>query len=285
MRSYEMHDINDFIGKKYGHLTVIGKAPEKHKYSNSFLFRCDCGKVIEQQPARVISGHKQSCGNCKFSGITVKPTFNVDDYIGRKQNMLTVVGVADKKPGDKRWKIKCLCDCGEYTEITTDQFNRGVVKSCGCLRNRKGLRSDRRSKHPLYGIWNQMILRCTNPKSKYYDRYGGRGIAVCDEWHDFWNFVKWSDSVGGRPEGYEIDRIDNDGDYCPENCRWATRKQQNSNKSNNVVIEYNGKLQTLMEWSKETGISWQALQHRYHRGWSVERMLTTPVKVQNHAEV
>lgn len=284
MQTYNQRDISDYIGKKYGHLTVIGEAPKRHKYSNSFLFRCDCGEIIEEQPTRVVTGHKSSCGKCNLKGKWFAPKFNPDDYIGRKVHMLTAIGVADKKPEDKRWKLVCKCECGGTIEITPDQFNRGVVKSCGCLRCRDGSKADGKSKHPLYGIWNQIMLRCYNPNSSHYDRYGGRGISVCEEWHDFWMFVKWSDSVGGKPEKGEIDRIDNDGNYCPENCRWATRTQQNSNKSNNVVIEYNGKAQTLMEWSKETGITWQALNHRYHRGWSVERMLTTPVQVHKRAE-
>lgn len=278
MQTYSMRNIDDYIGKKYGHLVVIGKAPKRHKYSNSFLFQCDCGNVIEEQPTRVISGHKSSCGSCEYAGKTGKPTFDPNDYIGRKSHMLTVISVADKKPGDKRWKLKCACDCGGFTELMPDQFNRGVVKSCGCLRSRSKNKIDGKSKHPLYGIWNQMILRCYNPNSTHYDRYGGRGITVCDEWHEFWNFVKWSDSIGGRPDGTWIERIDNDGNYCPENCTWATKEQQSLNKSTNVVLEYNGKSQTMTEWCKETGISWQAMQHRYHRGWSVERMLTTPVQ-------
>lgn len=285
MPTYTMRRIEDYIGKRYGYLTVIGKAPEKHRYSNSFLFQCDCGNIIEEKPGRVISGHKQSCGQCEYAGTTGKPTFNPDNYIGKKIHMLTVVGVSDKKPEDKRWKLRCKCECGGITEITPDQFNRGVVKSCGCLRCRDGSKTDGKSNHPLYGIWNQMMLRCYNSKSRHYDRYGGRGISVCEEWHDFWNFVKWSDSVGGRPKGYEIDRIDNDGNYCPENCRWATRKRQNLNKSSNVVIEYGGKSQTLAEWCIETGISRSAMNHRYRRGWSVERMLTTPVqKKRNYVE-
>ena len=279
MQSYSMRKIEDYIGKRYGHLTVIGEAPKTHKYSNSFLFQCDCGNVIAEQPTRVMSGHKSSCGKCEYAGKTGIPTFNPDHYIGRKNNMLTVIGVADKKPTEKRWKLKCLCDCGNYTEIYPDQFNRGAVKSCGCLRRRGTRTVDSRSKHPLYGIWNQMMGRCYRKSDKHYHLYGGRGIKVCEEWHDFWNFAKWSDSIGGRPDNEEIDRIDNDGDYCPENCRWATRKQQNSNKSNNIVIEYNGKKQTLAEWSEETGIRWGVLNHRYHRGWSAERMLTTPVQI------
>lgn len=128
-----------------------------------------------------------------------------------------------------------------------------------------------------------MMRRCYYEKTDAYYRYGGRGIYVCDEWHDFLNFAKWSDSVGGRPNGYTLDRINNDGPYSPENCRWATMHDQCRNKSDNVIIEYNGKSQALVDWADEIGIKKSALQHRYKRGWPIERMMTEPLhEKQNH---
>lgn len=281
--SYKKHDISEFMGKRFGHLTVTGKAEADCAYSNTFIFRCDCGAIIQEQPARVISGHKSSCGKCEYSNLNKSPRVNIDDYIGKKSGKLTVVGLADKKPTEHNWRLRCLCECGNYIDVLPYHFRKGIVKTCGCSKRIGTRLEDGRSLHPLYGIWSQMMRRCYNQKSRHYSRYGGRGISVCEEWHDFWNFAKWSDSVGGRPKGYEIDRIDNDGNYCPENCRWATRRQQNLNKSSNIFIEYNGRRQTLFEWSIETGISWAALNHRYHRGWSIERMLTTPMQKRENA--
>lgn len=193
-----------------------------------------------------------------------------------RSEKLTVIGVADKKPEERRWRLHCLCDCGKTIDIFPYQFKNGGVKSCGCLRSAEN--RDGRSLHPLYGIWNQMMGRCYRESDKHYHRYGGRGIAVCDEWHDFWSFARWSDSIGGRPEGYEIDRIDNDGDYCPENCRWATRKQQMGNTSANAMIEYGEKRQSLAEWADEYGLEWNTLWNRIKRGWAIEKAITTPVK-------
>lgn len=130
---------------------------------------------------------------------------------------------------------------------------------------------DGRSKHYLYSTWFAMIGRCENQNHINYKYYGGRGIKVCDEWHDFWKFVEWSDSVGGRPKGYTIDRINNDGNYEPFNCRWADRKTQDSNKSSNTLIEYNGVSKTVTEWAKELNMRPQVLFQRLSRGWSVER--------------
>lgn len=206
-----------------------------------------------------------------------KPHFNVDDYIGKKVHSLTAIGLAERKPSDKEWKLRCLCECGRETYITPSQFRRGVVKSCGCKRATVCTKQKGHSKHPLYHVWLQMMYRCYKKTSKAYGRYGGRGISVCEEWHDFESFVRWSDSVGGRPDGYTLDRINNNGDYNPYNCRWVPMKIQNINKSDNIVIGYSGKSQTLSEWANQLGIKWVTLHNRYVRGWSIERMLTEPV--------
>lgn len=146
----------------------------------------------------------------------------------------------------------------------------------------KQFHKDGRSKNPLYSTWFAMIERCENPNKLHYDRYGGRGIKVCDEWHDFWKFVEWSDSVGGRPQGYTLDRIDNDGNYEPSNCRWADNHTQSNNKSSNTVIEYNGVSKTLSEWSEELSINLPTLSHRINRGWTVERAFTEKVSKNPH---
>lgn len=205
------------------------------------------------------------------------PHFKINDYIGKKVHHLTVIGISERLPGDKCWYLKCICDCGNETRITPSQFKKGVVKSCGCLRMSLAGSYPGCSKHPLYGTWKNMINRCENPNNKAYYHYGGRGIKVCDEWHSFSNFVEWSDSIGGKPYRHSLDRIDNNGDYCPQNCRWATISQQSNNKRDNVILKFNGKSMTLSQWSKELCIKRGILQHRYQRGWSTEEILQTPV--------
>lgn len=273
-------NISDYIGKKYGHLTVIGETsnPQNIPYFNHFDFQCDCGNIISEEPNRVLSGHRTSCGKCHFRKKESKPRFNIDDYIGKKNNMLTVIGIAERLPSDNCWYLSCKCDCGNIMRLTPHQFRKGIIKSCGCLKKVGTRTIDNRTKHPLYGTWKQMIDRCESPSNPKYYRYGKRGIKVCLEWHDFSNFIKWSDSIGGRPDGYTIDRINNDGNYCPENCRWASSYQQSNNKSSNVLLEYNGKTQTLKEWSVETGLKWSILHNRYLHGWNAKEILTTPPK-------
>ena len=133
-------------------------------------------------------------------------------------------------------------------------------------------------RHPLYGIWNAMNQRCNNPNVGAYPHYGGRGIKVCEEWGSFEAFYKWS-VANGWAEGLSIDRIDNDGNYCPENCRWTDIYTQANNTSSNRFITYNGKTQTEAQWAKELGMNKYTLSSRINlRGWSIERAFTQPVR-------
>ncbi len=267
--------VSEYIGKRFGYLTVIGEAPKTHEYSKRFLLKCDCGNIISEQPNRVITGNKKTCGRkCTICRGLQGNHYDFSSYIGEKNNELTVIGIFD---GKQQTMLRCKCSCGNETDVLPYQFKNGSVKSCGCLRNTIYNFEDGRSSHPLYGIWRQMMQRCYNKQSKAYYRYGGRGIYVCKEWHDFFKFVEWSDSVGGRPNGYTLDRKNNDGPYSPGNCRWATMHDQCRNKSDNIFIEYNGKKQTLEDWSRELKMNRATLQHRYVRGWSIERMMTEPV--------
>ena len=290
--SYTKHNVNDYIGKKFGLLTVIGQSPKTNPYSNRFDFQCDCGNIISECPGRVLYGHKKSCGKCRKRNTSYELEQRITNSIGMKFGKLTIIGVSHKNGSGKNY-AKCKCECGNIIDVLPNSLFNNESKSCGCsklnnpmLANNKSTSSgnykDGRTKHSLYGTWTQMINRCENPKSKHYDRYGGRGIKVCEEWHDFWSFVKWSDSIGGKPNGYTLDRIDNDGNYCPENFRWADWGTQMSNKSSNRYITYNGKTQTIHQWSIDIGLNEQTLTNRINRGWSIERALTTKPNIGNN---
>lgn len=279
--SYTKHNINDYIGKKFGHLTVIGQSLQTHKYSNKFDFQCDCGNVISKIPSRVLYGHTTSCGKCEFRSKTSSPLFNINDYIGKRFNMLTVIGIAERKPKDNHWYLLCKCDCENTIRATIYQIKSGKIKSCGCLRRVSPSYVDGKSNHPLYGTWLQMISRCENPNHDNYCRYGGRGISVCEEWHDFWKFVEWSDSVGGRPNGYTLDRKNNNGNYEPSNCRWASFETQASNKSSNIFLTYKDKTLTIKQWADLIGEKHQTLLNRYKKGWCADKIIETPVVHKN----
>jgi len=132
--------------------------------------------------------------------------------------------------------------------------------------------------HPTYNTWKAMRARCNNPNNPCYKNYGGRGIKVCDEWDkDSLAFIRWALSHGWQ-EGLTLDRIDNNGDYTPENCRWITRQQQLLNRRSNRIMTLNGKSQTMKEWADELGINQQTLSNRINRQkWDDEKALTTPI--------
>ncbi len=132
------------------------------------------------------------------------------------------------------------------------------------------------SHHRIYNIWFDMKRRCYQSQNKRFDRYGGRGIKVCEEWHDFQNFFDWS-LANGYKDNLTIDRKNIDGDYCPDNCRWADIYTQANNRSNNHFITYKGETKTLMEWSKKLNINYRTLQGRLQSGMSIEQALTRPI--------
>ena len=126
----------------------------------------------------------------------------------------------------------------------------------------------------VYGVWRSMMQRCYNEAAHGYKDYGGDGIHVCARWHSFQNFYT---DMGDPPKGYTLDRKDNDGDYGPDNCRWATRKEQNNNYRQNHLLTFQGVSKNMMQWSEETGIPWACIRKRLLMGWSVRRALTTAV--------
>ena len=191
---------------------------------------------------------------------------------------LTVIHFAYSKDGRTFWH--CKCSCGKEKDVATKDLKRGTVKSCGCLRIETT--SKRRKTHGatetrLYHIWCTMKRRCETVKSgKQKNNYADRGIIICEEWHDFIEFQKWAFSSGYN-EKLTIDRINNNGNYCPENCRWVNNKIQANNKRNNVRLTYSNKTQTIAQWADELGMKYNTLDERLRKGWSVERALTTPV--------
>ena len=214
--------------------------------------------------------------------------------IGKTFGRFTVIGdpVSIRKPGQKpRLVVKCRCECGAIKDVRIDQLLSGESLSCGCLRLDRIKESARegRMTHIKYGesrerihnIWNLMLERCNNPEHRAYRNYGGRDIKVCDEWdhgiEGYMRFKQWSIS-NGYTEDLTIDRIDNNGNYSPDNCRWISNAEQQNNKRNNVFVEYNGETHTASQWARIIGMPMNTLHQRLRKGWSAERALTEPLK-------
>ncbi len=199
------------------------------------------------------------------------------DLTGQRFGKLVVVKRAQNDKHSKAcWH--CVCSCGKEVVVTGNALVTGNSKSCGCSRTESakaraiipgGTRQNR-----LYTIWRHMKERCYRTMDKRFKNYGGRGISVCDEWHDFLNFKKWAE-CNGYEDNLTIERLDVNGDYCPQNCTWIPLKKQASNKTTNHVIEYNGETHTLADWARITGIGQGTLWNRVNYGWPAEKILTT----------
>ena len=206
-----------------------------------------------------------------------------ESLIGQLFGRLTVIDTAEdlvSKSGYHTVMWRCRCDCGNIVTVRGKCLRQGVTKSCGCLQREE--LSARVSKHRgfgsrLYAIWNSMRQRCNNPNHKAYKNYGGRGITICDEWDDYAVFREWAFSAGydeTAPRGtYTLDRIDVDSGYSPENCRWASMREQSNNKRNTIFIEYEGETLPLIEWSRRLGLDYTTAWKRYSNGLSPNEIL------------
>ena len=174
----------------------------------------------------------------------------------------------------------CICECGNEKDVRDYNLISGKSKSCGCQCKdlpQKFQKTHGKTNTRLYKIWCAMKHRCENPASeKSKKNYKDRGITICKEWHDFINFQKWA-LENGYADNLSIDRIDNNGNYCPENCKWSTAKEQAQNRRSNVFVTYNNKTQTISQWADELNIKRKTLTERLRKGWSVERAFTYPV--------
>jgi hypothetical protein len=172
-------------------------------------------------------------------------------------------------------KVKCQCDCGNIGYVFVTNLTRGLSTSCGCEKLQAFVGTK------IYTVWSSMKSRCNNPKHHAFMHYGGRGITVCDDWNDVYSFCQWA-FANGYEEGLSLDRIDNNGNYEPSNCRWATHKEQHRNQRNNRLLEYNGESKPVSVWAEELGINNRTILSRLRKGWSVQNTLETKVREKAH---
>lgn len=171
-----------------------------------------------------------------------------------------------------RWA--CQCSCGALHEVDGGSLRRGNCRSCGCLQ-RESAYQHGLTKHPLYHCWYNMNDRCYDPTNKQWDDYGGRGITVCDEWRYPKGLAQFIADMGECPPGHSIERIDNDGNYCKTNCRWATRKQQQRNRRDSCIITYNGRSGTISDWAGWLGVSANTILYRLKTGKPISVVLSS----------
>jgi hypothetical protein len=212
--------------------------------------------------------------------------------IGAKFGRLTVIAESsERRHGYVSWL--CRCECGVEKVCAWSHLKNGLVMSCGCMR-REMLRAGREKLHKTsvthggskkreYHIWANVIYRCDNPNATSYERYGGRGITVCQRWRDGFEF--FYEDMGPSPSlRHTIDRINNDGNYEPGNCRWATRRAQANNRRGCVEITHQGETMTIAMWAERFGMTRNLLWDRLNRqNWPIEKALNTPIDTSKHS--
>ena len=179
-----------------------------------------------------------------------------------------------RRDARRRAISRYVCHCGNFIDAREDHVKRGRIYTCGCLKTgAHGMAGT-----PTYLSWQHMKQRCFNPKNQSYANYGGRGITVCDRWLKFENFYA---DMGVRPDGMSLERKENNGDYEPNNCRWATQQEQTCNTRRTRRVEWNGRIQTMTAWAVELGLRPNCVIKRLgYLGWTMERALGLPGAVE-----
>lgn len=237
------YDYDNCIGKTFNDLTILCEVERVKGKPRRFICKCVCGSEKEYSGIDVLRNHTKNCGCARRKKIMERnkidnpskyvkhrEKYPYDDCIGTTVNHLYFVKEIERSKYNRRQFI-VRCECGKEFPCEGVMVFNGSIRSCGCYKAKR--LSESSSTHrltgtPEYQIWGSVIQRCTNPKDESYENYGGRGIKVCDRWLDFKNFLE---DMGERPTPkHSIDRIDNDGDYEPSNCKWSTRSEQNRNQ-------------------------------------------------------
>lgn len=264
----------NIIGKKFNRLTAIERIYDNSKYVK-YLFECECGnkKIIAKHS--VVNGLTKSCG-CLSNEKTKQRSFK--NLKGKIFGRLTVISPHHTTRLGTYWN--CKCECGNECIILTTKLSNGHTTSCGCRKKELNKviseinKTHELSNSRIYGIYRGMISRCYKKYSSSYERYGGRGITICQEWlDDFMNFYNWS-MENGYQDGLSIDRIDSNGNYEPNNCRWSTSKEQANNTRATVFLTYKGETKSASEWSEITGIRRNTITRRKRDGWTDEECLS-----------
>jgi hypothetical protein len=272
--------VDELIRQRFGRLTVIEDGLIKDGKKGYVLCRCDCGneKIFRKYDLLKVERGTKSCG-CIRREIEEKDR---QAFIGKRFGRLVVLSLEYIKNQATFWR--CACDCGNECIVARDNLRSGGTQSCGCLKEEA--RELRCTTHGmthtrLHSIWSGIKKRCNNKNCKAFKNYGGRGIKICDEWsNDFLVFYAWS-CISGYADNLSIDRIDNDGDYCPENCKWVTTEEQNRNTRQCIYVTIEGVIKTISEWARIAGVCIKTFKRRLALGLTGKDLIAPPRRSNN----
>ena len=273
MKGKESYNRKNLVGLKFGTLSVISVSKIENG-SISYNCKCDCGKEL------VVTASNLRKGQLTHNDCPMRRSHNFQNLIGKRFGKLVVEEFAGKRNKAVLWK--CKCECGNETIVTANDLRVGHTKSCGCLAHQREKRADKSkwlSNSRIYKEYRSMLRRCSaeyHSPENYYDR----GIRVCDAWANedgFENFKQWA-LENGYSDELTLDRINVNGNYSPDNCRWATNKEQQNNRRNNIYIKIGDEVKTLKQWSEHFGLDYGMVKARYKRGWSEDRLFIPPLR-------
>ena len=250
-------------GNKYGMMRVVRYSHQKNGQT-MWDCVCDCGTKKTVNGYHLRAAATQSCGCSNPNRI---------DMSGKRYGRWIAISIAGASARGAMWN--CTCDCGTTRKKLGSELRSGNSKSCGCG-HIDSVTTHGMTASAEYEIWHSMKSRCFNPQATGFPSYGGRGITVCKRWKD--SFSMFYRDMGPRPSAsLTLERIDNDKNYTPKNCCWASRKRQQRNRRKSRMITHAGERLCLSEWAERIGMDYNTLFSRLSNGWSVERALSEPV--------
>lgn len=268
----------DLSGQRFGRLIAKGRS---NSHRHMWICACDCGGWREVYAYSLKFGHTRSCGclgrEARREQLCGQTAVNRVNLEGKKFGRLLVMSVDKTVRKNLYWT--CKCDCGLVVRVAGTDLRNGHTKSCGCFMRDVMIRRNFRHGYAVrdvrpaeYGVWQDIKKRCSNERSFWYERYGGRGITICDRWAE--SFAVFYADMGPRLSNkHSIDRIDNDGNYCPENCRWATRAEQARNRCTTINLTFNGVTRCMSDWARHLGVHLSTIQARFREGKPIHLIL------------
>lgn len=262
----------DLSGQIFDNLTVLSETDERSGNSVKWRCICVCGNIVNVASNNLRNGNTKSCGCYRKQKASETHSLDLTSQVFGRLTVLSKIQQSDFE-GKTTWD--CICSCGTKISVIGSYLVQGTTKSCGCI-HREAITKHGLSYLPEYHVWYGMKERCQNEHHVSFEHYGQRGITVHSEWLN--SFEAFYRDMGPRPsELHTLDRIDNNGNYEPGNCRWATKSEQDNNRRSNHFVNYKNETLTVAQLTQKYNLNYAVVLTRINRGWSVDDAVEIPV--------